>query len=517
MPSSHSQKRRRRQQSFVEYNRVYLLIPFTLAVLAISHQVLRLYRSIIAQRSPSAAAAASASLAIPYLSKYGGDHPDYANWWNYDWCSRWEQCQYHLPLDLNEFLPPVNEPSFLDVGIPNVEDIANFIHLDDEGNAASVSSSKVPMTDDLDNHFDRLGNMLMEAPSFTYPPTPPILSEARRNITLGRTNHTEKEQEHLKPSPYFALLTRRGLGQSHMYNQDRVVLVDPFPPMLTKKQARSLRSHPLHNNFFMGIFDGHDDKGHIKADFAATSLPYYLLERLSKLNPEKTSYPRAVLEQQIREAMEASFLEAHEEGPTVGGCTASIVVRLQRHLYYANAGDSRSYLLQVNTATGNTTVVFATKPHKPNDPVERQRIEKTGCIVIEPTFHDNTARVAASDEDALALAMSRSLGDFDLKHCGVIAIPTIDVIDLDQQDTPAEVVLLAVSVTDGILDYVPIEEISQGLAAPFLSKGAYFDSEASPLELAAEKLIRTASDRWLNSTSFFPYRDDITLAVRRVQ
>jgi len=382
----------------------------------------------------------------------------------------------------------------------------------------------------------------------------------------------------------FALLSRRGLGGSHYFNQDRAVLIDPYPvfqqtnSLKKKKKYRRKKKNTIvgddddnknNVNFFMGIFDGHGVSGHIKSEYTATMLPKLVLDRLSKLETTRhIGTTQKYTDDQIRRALASSFWQVHaRQGPASGGnhkmadsgCTASIVLRLQQSLYFANTGDSRSFLIQIihpsnhqKDATAsqqnhqkNVTIPLQTKPHKPNDPVERQRIVATGCVVIDPIpFQDPTARVTPSlDGPGLALAMSRSIGDYDLEKCGVIPEPTIQRVDLDaylvpppqqqpNEDTTAanqNIILLAVSVTDGMFDFVSLDEIAHGLAAPYLrttksmnsSSSSILEEEgASPLELAAEDLIRTASDRWVANSStsplYPPYRDDITIAVKRV-
>ena len=521
LPNHAKRKRRRRKGdgSQLEIGNRVLLIPVGLASLAILYNIVRLCRSIARPQTKHTLSHRLEDAAVDSSS------------WTYEWCDSAENCHYYVPLDLEDFLPPLPDEPLLEMVVPDAEDIGALFAIDDDnsGNNKHTSSdkhssssnktaTKPSMTDDLDNHLDRLGNMIMNPTKYMYPPTPRILVQARHNMTLvGRTNHTtQSQQQHFQPGSYFALLSRRGLGDYHFTNQDRAVLIDPYPVLMSKKQQRSQKSHPLHNNFFLGIFDGHGSLGHRKADFAATTLPQYLLERLSK----KLEHGSPDMQVGILKALESSFVEAHRQGPMIhdSGCTASIIVRLRQQVYFANTGDSRSFLLQIDTSNGNVTIEHMTKPHKPDDPLERQRIVGAGCIVIDPDpFHDPTARVAESWDGGLALAMSRSLGDYDLEHCGVIPTPTVTVVNLDEYYTQKGVILLAVSVTDGMFDYVSFDEIARGLSLPFLKGNLYFASETSPLELAAEDLIRTASDRWLLNTTLYPYRDDITLAVRRVQ
>ena len=521
LPSSPTKrKRRRRKQQFQVDNRV-LLIPLGLAGLSIAWNIVRLCRSLLRSTGNHTA-----------LRR---DHPATMSSWNYDWCqpnlNSDLHCAFMLPIDLEDFLPPLPDEPFTEM-IPDPVDLLKAAFDDDEGEEdhydKSSNNNNTPssVNDDLDNHLDRFGQLLMNPSMFLYPPTPRILVEARRNLTLTASYRYNKNITHQTPleaitkGDHFALVSRRGLGGSHLNNQDRAILLDPFPLVFSQSQPHRERENPFHNNFFMSIFDGHGLSGHIKADHAAATLPRILQEQLKRFRTELYT------DAQVRAALQASFWEVHRQGPPIhdSGCTASAILGIGQlnHLYFANTGDSRSMLVEIDTGQQQVNITHVTKQHKPNDPTERQRITKTGCIVIDPIpFHDPTARVAENPEgkvsSGLALAMSRSLGDYDLEHCGVIPEPTITAVALSQHIKQPYKVLLAVSATDGLFDRVTLEEIAHGLAGPFLNRNTYSEMFASALELAAEDLIRTASDRWLANTSMFPYRDDITLVVRQLR
>jgi serine/threonine protein phosphatase PrpC len=526
LPSTPTQRKRRRKPLSPGQLRVdkrVLLIPLGLAGLAIAWNVFRLCRSLVRPKGAQQAALIRR------------EHSTTTSSWSYDWCDEEKHCAYALPFDLEDFLPPLllDEPLITGL-IPDPADLFNaaFVVDDYEDNNSSNNTTANAMTDDLDNHLDRFGNLLMNPSMFlSYPPTPRVLVEARRNLTLTtghrynikNRNITHRSISSTTKGDHFALISRRGLGGTHSDNQDRAILVDPFPLALSSiHKNHKEKDNPLHNNFFMSIFDGHGLSGHVKADHAAATLPKVLQEQLEKYRTKHFT------DAQIRAALQASFLEVHKRGPLIhdSGCTASAILSMgqgNKYLYFANTGDSRSMLVEVDMEQRQVNIIHATKQHKPNDPEERQRITTTGCVVMDPIpFHDPTARVAENPEgkassEGLALAMSRSLGDYDFEHCGVIPDPTISVFDRSRQSKHAHKVLLAVSVTDGLFDEVTLEDIAHGLATPFLNRNTYLGTFASALELAAEDLIRTASDRWLANTTMFPYRDDITIAVRQVQ
>lgn len=518
--SGNSNRRKRRYPSskkFVGVSKV-LIVPLTLATMAIVWNIVRLYHSL--RKQPLSAVSKDT---IPK------NHDTIATAtvsWNYDWCKKrtsmfsqrqtqqLSDCVYVLPIDLQDYLPLEAEEPLLEI-IPDPLELNDLFELDETNDSPKNDNSnnnpqdQQPLTDDLDGHPDRLGQMLLNPSTYRFPPTPKILSEIRRNMTQQIIPKGISAQQ--KGSDYYAILSRRGLGDVHTYNQDRAVLVDPYPIQVGAKE-RLRSSTDIYNDFFMGIWDGHGQTGHVKADYAAKSMPQFLIERLSNLKNKQYT------EAQIESAFQDAFWEAHRQGPLIhdSGCTSSVVVRIDQQLYFANTGDSQCMLFTVEENRA-VNITYMTKRHKPDDPEERLRITKAGCVVLDPVpFHDPSARVVESLEGpGLALAMSRSLGDYDLEHCGVIPEPTVTSVDLKPY-WGTEVVLLTACMTDGLFDYIGLREIADGLAASFFEKKTK-QRNVSPLESAAEDLIRTASDRWVANTTFMPYRDDITLVVRRLQ
>lgn len=494
-----------------------VFVPLLLACATIVWNVIRLFHSLQSQQE----------IQRTFYPKRNGQAVPTS--WNYDWCQK--PCKYFLPIDLQDYLPPDPGASLLET-IPDPREVNDLFELDESSDSKkgfkdNKSNPRI-LTDDLDNHRDHFGNFILNpAQTIIFPPTPKILQEIRYNISKHNRipkNNNDNNAAHTECGDCFAVLSRRGLGDVHFYNQDRSVLIDPFviqenkpqqPPQQRQQPKQQTLSATMSNNFFMGIWDGHGFLGHMKADFTAKKLPQLLLANLSKFIHKQVSFA------QVRKAFQDSFWDAHRQGPLVhdSGCTSSVVLRLDQTLYFANAGDSRCMLIHAEPS-GVVNITHITKQHKPNDPIECQRITASGCVVIDPIpFHDSSARVVESlDGTGLALAMSRSLGDYDFEHCGVIPEPTVTSVDLYTYDKQSQVVLLAACVTDGVFDYVGLYEIAKGLANPFVRKDTRGHmEEVSTLESAVEDLIRLASDRWLNNTSFMPYRDDITIAVRRIQ
>lgn len=114
----------------------------------------------------------------------------------------------------------------------------------------------------------------------------------------------------------------------------------------------------------------------------------------------------------LGEAMRLGFLSLDlalpslllDRGTTASGSTAIAVMITPSHLVCANVGDSRAVLgRRGGEGSGRSEqVVELSHDHKPTLPAERARIEGAGGRVV-------VGRVDGS------LAMSRALGDFELK------------------------------------------------------------------------------------------------------
>jgi len=120
------------------------------------------------------------------------------------------------------------------------------------------------------------------------------------------------------------------------------------------------------------------------------------------------------------------------------------VTEIQRTVIVANIGDSRAVLCR------NDTAFALTRDHKPNDPIERTRIEKSGGKVtwngdvdkeLNPIEGRGVYRVNG------ILALSRAIGDRS-ERPHVTAKPDIVTFPVEEKD---EFIILA---TDGLWDVI---------------------------------------------------------------
>lgn len=109
----------------------------------------------------------------------------------------------------------------------------------------------------------------------------------------------------------------------------------------------------------------------------------------------------------------------------MSGCTATCALVTPTKIYLINAGDSRTCVLNADGT------FVSTVDHKPNDDVERRRIEAAGGRVVPEPTSPTHFRVDGS------LAVSRGFGDFSYKLRGdkapfeqrVSCEPDITIVD----------------------------------------------------------------------------------------
>jgi protein phosphatase 1L len=216
--------------------------------------------------------------------------------------------------------------------------------------------------------------------------------------------------------------------------------------------AISIRDNKHRNvGKFFGVYDGHG--GSKTSSFLAEHLHYTFSRRLRRDNNIAKALNGAFL------SIDWQAIKYYSDGSTA---VAAYLDNETNILHYAWAGDSR---LVVHNGP-------ATKDHKPNDPQEKERIEKAGGKV---EFY-GVPRVNG-------LAVARAIGDKSAKKAGkgqVIATPEYDQYQL----TPANEFMILAS--DGIWDKVSNED-AISLVKAALKQGCSSKTAASILKDAAIK------------------------------
>jgi serine/threonine protein phosphatase PrpC len=331
----------------------------------------------------------------------------------------------------------------------------------------------------------------------------------------------QQQQQHSPP----IILTRKGnkysqgaaiAGGEHadkqlLYrqpNQDRVI-------MLSRDNTEN---SDIDDDFWIGLFDGHGPYGHCVSQYAS-------LEFAKRIQQEWMTETEQLLDQDTtKETIKNMFLSINQSIPPLygSGSTAISIWRSGNLLYISNLGDSVAFVALVRESSGAepwVDIIYVTKPHKPDSPEERLRIEATGGKVEDAPFPGATARLLIPMSDGIqvfGLAMSRSLGDHDGAIHGLIAEPTTDVLDLNTlhiANKNNEYYILVVAATDGLTDYDRLSEmdVARTMAKAFLSN----DTD-SPV-LAAEQLIMKAANLWAADTTLQGYRDDESIVIQKVK
>jgi len=239
------------------------------------------------------------------------------------------------------------------------------------------------------------------------------------------------------------------------YQEDRHVV--------TEQVGRDLSMDIL----VLAVFDGHG--GHTCAEFCKQNVTRYITRHISLQLPDKwgksedqttiVSDPEvdlsaalsgAILElnDSFRRSCEAKGLEQSASGKQqrTSGTTATIaVLRDGYELVVAQLGDSRALLLRGGGEKEKSRCLTA--DHCASDPGERARIEAAGGTVS----YDEIGRHLVNKR----LAMSRSIGDLDLKSYGVTAEPSLVRSNIKHYKDSA-----LVMVTDGITFVMSNEEIA---------------------------------------------------------
>lgn len=266
-------------------------------------------------------------------------------------------------------------------------------------------------------------------------------------------------------------------GKIHQkINQDRGCIVYPFNN--SKTEALFL------------VLDGHGEKGDKISDFVMKQIIISLEKSIT------TKDPVTILKETFVKT-NAALMVTNIDYMT-SGCTCVAVYVVGKHLYVANAGDSRA-VLATRTGDGRVVARDLSVDHKPDEPEESERITQWGGFVRPSPEPGLSARVYLDAEfTMIGLAMSRSIGDYAVKAVGVIAEPDVQEFDIDPQD---QFMILA---SDGVWEFITSQE-AVDIVQENISNGA--------LE-ACRELIDTAASRWEEEEG--DYRDDITAIVIRL-
>ena len=256
-----------------------------------------------------------------------------------------------------------------------------------------------------------------------------------------------------------------------------------------------------------GVLDGHGPHGHFVSKFCKNffirkmnslamecknnqiTKPEDIYARLKKSNFDffKNAFHEADIEMTKQREFEYNF----------SGTTCNIVVQLNKHLICASVGDSRGILIYDNDNKTNQGILQLSNDHRPDLPQEFERILKNGGMVDKLTDQEGNKvgpnRVFKYGLTYPGLAMSRSLGDFQAKECGVITEPQIVEHKLNHNSK-----YMAIC-SDGVWEFLTNENV-RDIGNTFYQKG--------DIGGFCSNLVKKAVQTWEENDII---RDDITV------
>jgi serine/threonine protein phosphatase PrpC len=327
------------------------------------------------------------------------------------------------------------------------------------------------------------------------------------------------------------VLTRKG----HKFNpEDRKRTPNQDRVLVLSRRDDTIHGENIGNNdWWMGLFDGHGNYGHAVSQYVSSEFVRRINTEWEDENSSRSSKVASSNKKSstaVKDVLRAIFLEINHSIPSFmrsAGSTGISVLKRGDSLYISNLGDSVAFVASYNKTHNSQSgleIIYSAKPHKPDTPSERKRIEEKGGRVQDPAFKGSSARLiipvkVGFQTFEVGLAMSRSFGDHDGIKVGLSAEPDTDVLDLSKFDKNKDYIVVAV--TDGLVDFGRLSEEEVALAmAKALSTEENQTNKLRRLVSAqgteaASKLILKSSQMW--DSEFGNYRDDISIVAHKLR
>mmetsp|Transcript_18627 Transcript_18627/g.27208 ORF Transcript_18627/g.27208 Transcript_18627/m.27208 type:complete len:356 (-) Transcript_18627:344-1411(-) len=264
----------------------------------------------------------------------------------------------------------------------------------------------------------------------------------------------------------------------------------PYNPKKKNQDALIMTEDASTNTIILCVLDGHGEHG----DAVAIAFQSQLANEMMGHPMWKTDLKQASAESIAK--IERAVIRDYNVDTEFSGTTLSMAIIRGNKITGVNIGDSRVIIGKQVAETGGVDLEAEefTHDHKPDTPLERQRILAAGGRVFAVKYDDGIdgpPRVWLGHMDVPGLAMSRSLGDSVAHTAGVSSEPEFFERELD----PATDKCIVVA-TDGLWEFVSNEEtINMVKAAPTAVS-------------SVETLVREANARWMDEEQVI---DDTTV------
>lgn len=329
------------------------------------------------------------------------------------------------------------------------------------------------------------------------------------------------------------VLTRKGhksnpQDSKRTPNQDRVLV-------LSRRDDTIHGENNGNSDWWMGLFDGHGYYGHAVSQYVSSEFARRINKEWEDENSSRSSKAASSNTKSstaVKDMLRATCLEINHSIPIFmrsAGSTGISVLKRGDSLYISNIGDSVVFVASYNNnkthnSQSGLEIIYSAKPHKPDTPSERKRIEEMGGWVHDPQFKGATARLVIPVKVGLqtmevGLAMSRSFGDHDGIKVGLSTEPDTDVLDLSKFDKNKHYIVVAV--TDGLVDFGRLseEEVALAMAKAFSTEENQTNKHHHLVSAqgteAARELILKSSQMW--DSDLGNYRDDISIVAHKLR
>ena len=257
-----------------------------------------------------------------------------------------------------------------------------------------------------------------------------------------------------------------------------------------------------------GVLDGHGVNGHHVSKFLSEYLIKEIVNNKEIINLKQLDKIYYNLTKSNYELLINIFFKSDRVlgkqniDVNFSGTTCVLVIQVGRNLICTNVGDSRAILVYDSKNDSNlqyTEIFELSHDCKPDLPEEKNRIIKMGGTVDQMLdmngIRCGPQRVWAKNRNFPGLAMSRSLGDFQGKKCGIIPYPEIIEYKLDEKSK------YMVICSDGVWEFLSNKNVMD------IGNEFYLKND---VEGFTKKLVKDSEDLWEKKDVIV---DDITAVV----
>lgn len=232
---------------------------------------------------------------------------------------------------------------------------------------------------------------------------------------------------------------------------------------------------------YIGIYDGHGDKGRVASEFVGNSISSFLMGNKNQIKKWNTKEVVNTKFTELYKRIQKQMLRNKETFELSGTCGISALV-IDKYVFVINLGDSRAVIGSKGFDT--KFAIQMSNDQKPNNFEEQERIVKMGGEVSN--YKDNNYgpyRVYKNNGESVpGLAVARSLGDLIGHECGISEIPQVSFKVIDNQD---EFIVIG---SDGVFDVMNSVEIV----------GYVFERlEEVGKERIAQEIVEECRKRWI--------------------